>query len=240
MGFNISVEKSSNRGSLQAALKKIANKAVYVGIPAGSNRKNRGVTNAELLYIQSKGSPVKNIPARPVLEPAIEANAESIAAEIAAATAATLMGDEAGQLRALKRAGLAGQNAARGWFTDSRNGWPANSPETIRRKGSDQPLIDTSQMRKAITFVIVDEGGESQNQNDEPDEQDEQDEENQNPPEPGEPMRPVEATGEAVGEATEAAAETGEAVVEAGEAVVEVVAEVGGTIAEAGGAALLL
>ena len=42
------------------------------------------------------------------------------------------------------------------WFENPQNGWPPNSPRTIRRKGSDQPLVDTGEMRKAITYVVRD------------------------------------------------------------------------------------
>ena len=85
----------------------------------------------------------------------------------------------------LKKVGTLGANGAKKWFTDPRNGWRQNSPETIRRKLSkltgkrlrkalnvlnsvsenmplvgmsaldkiNTPLIDTGQMRRAITHV---------------------------------------------------------------------------------------
>jgi hypothetical protein len=114
------------------------------------------VNNAELLYIHSKGSPLRKIPARPVLEPAIAAsgNREAIAAELAAALKAAIEQNTVEAVRRMKRAGVAGQNAARGWFTDSRNNWQANAPSTIRQKGSERPLIDTGAMRQAITYVL--------------------------------------------------------------------------------------
>jgi len=96
----------------------------------------QAVTNAELLFVFSKGSPRRNQPPRPVLEPAIEAdgNRQAIAAELAEATRATLKGESGTATRRLQRAGVAGANAARSWFTDSRNGWAQNAPATIRRK----------------------------------------------------------------------------------------------------------
>lgn len=106
------------------------------------------------LYIQSHGSPLWHAPPRPVLEPAIEANKELISREFKGIYQATLNQDPAAVSRAIDRTGLASQNAARNWFTDPRNGWPPNSPETIRRKGSANPLIDTGSMRKAITYVV--------------------------------------------------------------------------------------
>jgi hypothetical protein len=120
---------------------------------------SQAVTNAELLFIHTKGSPLKRIPARPVLEPAVKAdgNREPIARELAASAKASLAGDKQEAVRRMERAALVGQNAARRWFTDPRNGWAPNAPSTIRRKGSDRPLIDTGALRAAIVGVVREE-----------------------------------------------------------------------------------
>jgi hypothetical protein len=162
--------------------------AVYVGIPASSpdDRRNiigaafqkmsgnaakvkkrrqrlieaaaEGVTNAELLFIHSKGSPARGIPPRPVLEPAIasEAGQAAIQPEMAGAIRSMLLGDKREALRHLRRAGMAGRNVARRYFF-AQNGWAPLKAATIKRKGSSQPLIDTGTMRNAITFVVSDE-----------------------------------------------------------------------------------
>ena len=138
-------------------LNDITVQAVYVGIPEEkTGRKEGSVTNAQLMYIHTNGSGLKNIPARPVIEPAIEApgNKEQISEELAESARAMMDGENDLALRHLKLAGMTGQNAARLWFVDPRNGWAENSPETIRRKGSDKPLIDTGQLRKAIIYVV--------------------------------------------------------------------------------------
>lgn len=112
------------------------------------------VTNAGLLFIHTKGSQLRNIPARPVLEPAIEEedNKDAIAAELEKAALMVMDGKDPGMY--LHRAGLRAQRAAQKWFTDPRNGWAPNTAATIRRKGSDRPLIDTGAMRQAITYVV--------------------------------------------------------------------------------------
>lgn len=117
-----------------------------------------GVNNAELLFIQSNGSPVKHIPARPVLEPALEdeANKALYTPELASAAAAILDGNPDLAEKHLNRAALIGQNVAKGWFTNSRNGWVPNAQSTIRAKGSSRPLIDTSSMRNAIVGFVAD------------------------------------------------------------------------------------
>lgn len=114
------------------------------------------VNNAQLMYIHSKGSPVNHIPARPVIEPAIMAspNKEAIAFQLSKATQASLEGKPGQVLSRLAKAGMAGSNASKAWFTDSRNNWAPNKPATIRAKGSSKPLIDTGALRASITYVV--------------------------------------------------------------------------------------
>jgi hypothetical protein len=73
---------------------------------------------------------------------------------------------------------MLGRNAAIRWFTNTANGWPPNSQRTIARKlarlrgkkrkealaqieaqngstaGLVTPLIDTGEMRRAITYIV--------------------------------------------------------------------------------------
>jgi hypothetical protein len=184
-GLKITIARKSGAKALNQRLAKVQRMAAYVGIPAanantrsakllaiasqstgGEKRKRRAlaqalkpINNAELLFVQSKGSPARGIPARPVLEPAIEAdgNREPIAHELAESAKATLHDQPAEAKKRLKRAAMAGQNAARRWFSDQRNQWAPNAPSTIRRKGSDKPLIDFGLMRGAIVGITREE-----------------------------------------------------------------------------------
>jgi hypothetical protein len=112
---------------------------------------------AHMLYITSHGSAMWRVPPRPVLEPAIEfsENREQIADELGLAAKATLDGDPEQARNHMARAGMIGQNAAKDWFYRSENQWPPNAPATIKKKGSDRPLIDTAAMRDAIVWVIA-------------------------------------------------------------------------------------
>ncbi len=153
----VTVKSKDRSAGLSGLLRDIARKQVLVGIPEGKAPRKKGeISNAQLMYIHTHGSPLKNIPERPVIEPAIEArgNKEPIANELKEAAQAILNGKPQEADRRLKRAGMLGQNAARAWFTDPRNGWPPNAPSTVKSKGSEKPLIDTGQMRKSITYVV--------------------------------------------------------------------------------------
>ena len=112
---------------------------------------------AHSLYIQEHGSPLWQIPPRPVLEPAIEDKKAPIAKQLREAAKAAIDGNMQGAENRLHMAGMVAENAAKGWFEDPKNGWPPNSPKTIARKGSDSPMIDTGEMRKSITHVIREE-----------------------------------------------------------------------------------
>ena len=183
-GPKITLGRKSGADALMKRVKGISKMAAYVGIPAADShtraeqltamagkvkskyRKAKlqkaaanDVTNAELLFIFSKGSPLRKQPARPVLEPACAAdgNRQPIERELADSVKASLAGDHEQAKKKMMRASLAGQNAVRGWFTDSRNNWAPNAPGTIRAKGSDRPGIDTGAMRAAIIGLVREE-----------------------------------------------------------------------------------
>jgi len=155
-------DASEEQKIIAELLKELHSTDVLVGIPEENSARNPDgsrpdggpVDNVDLLYIHSNGSPLQGIPARPVLEPAMSANAERLGEMLDKAADAAMDGSADGMRRALESAGMAGQNAARAWFTDPRNGWAPNAPETVRRKGSSRPLIDTGELRKSITYVV--------------------------------------------------------------------------------------
>ncbi len=156
---NINVSSTDSLDKMRASLKTIAQKRVLVGVPEDHGQRQSGeVTNAQLVYLHTHGSPLAGIPARPIIEPAIEApdNQALITKQLGAAARAALDQQPNATNQHLNQAGMLGSNAAKRWFTDDRNGWAPNSPATIKRKGSDRPLIDTAQMRRSITFLVED------------------------------------------------------------------------------------
>lgn len=178
--FDLTVTKTSSALKVNETLAKLARKQVLVGIPASNaKRKGEAINNAELMYIHTNGSPMNNIPARPVIEPAIEQpeTKKLITEQLKDAAEALFDGDEAAMDESLQLAGRLGANAAKRWFTDSRNGWPKNKPSTVRNKlrklrgtayteamdildsdgdimSIDTPLIDSGELRRSITYVV--------------------------------------------------------------------------------------
>lgn len=112
------------------------------------------------MYIQAHGSPLWQAPPRPIIEPAIEhpENKAMIANEMAKALELIADGETTKAERQLQRVGQVASSAVRDWFEHPDNGWAPNAPYTIKEKGSDRPLVDTGNLRKAITYVIREKG----------------------------------------------------------------------------------
>lgn len=152
----VGLKKTSTVGTLEDRLMKLQRKDVLVGIPSSNASRKGEINNAELLYLHTHGSQLQHIPPRPVIEPAIQApdNKANITAELKQAAQGVLEGRPQDASQHLEMAGQVGSNAAVRWFTDPRNGWAPNAPRTIKEKGSDRPLIDTGELRRAITYVV--------------------------------------------------------------------------------------
>lgn len=138
------------------------------------------IGNAALLFLHSEGSPARKLPRRQVIQPAIKAegNKERLMNGLKRVAQAEMEGDHEAGLAQLAKVGMAAANASKRWFTDPRNGWPPNKRATVLRKlnklsgkrrrkalelldaqgqaAVDTVLVDTGQMRRAITYVVDD------------------------------------------------------------------------------------
>ncbi|MBQ8201466.1 MAG: hypothetical protein IJZ74_06845 [Clostridia bacterium] len=165
--------KESGEGfaGIRRALRFLQKNKCYIGIPAANaSRDSKGITNVELAFIHSKGSPRLRIPARPFLEPAIEQDAaqQQILRHMKAAAAAAADGNGGGARAELDKAGQAGENAAKDYIGSGNHapnsgftltgGWMRNrisgKPFYAEPKTSAVPLIDTGSLRRSITHVI--------------------------------------------------------------------------------------
>ena len=161
-------EESRNYNKLKKMLKEMKQNEVYVGITDDTTEREeqqtKEVTNAELLFIHTNGSPIRNIPPRPVIEPAIRNDKDRLSRMMKQAAQLFLKGDKQGAINQLRKVGMRGQNVSRAWFVNPENGWPPNSPAVQAakmKKGANipRPLIDTGEMRKSITYFVRTKGG---------------------------------------------------------------------------------
>ena len=126
---------------------------VLVGIPAENNSTRAdGVSNVQLMYIHTNGSPANRIPARPTIEPAIMENREVLQRLLKGSLAAAFSGNIGGARSNKQRAGMMAVNFVKAKFGSAS--LAPNAPYTVMMKGSSAPLIDTGQLRNSITFVI--------------------------------------------------------------------------------------
>ena len=137
---------------------------LLIGIPQKkTTRENEAITNAELLFIHTNGSPINNVPARPVIEPALEDDMERLTSMLKDFANEAIEGNFEEAQKQLERTGMRAQNVCRNWFTNADNNWPENAPSVRERKikkGSTEPrpLIDTGELRKSSIYVVVKDG----------------------------------------------------------------------------------
>lgn len=126
---------------------------VLVGVPEETNAAHGPMDNASLLYLHENGSPGGKIPARPVLHTGIHTPEFTAQAQqmYRSAFVMALSGNVPGAKMIYEKIGILGSNAVKAQFGVIG---PPLSPVTIAKKGSSATLIDTSQLRNAITYVV--------------------------------------------------------------------------------------
>jgi hypothetical protein len=168
-----------NTQAVLAAIRSLTKNEVLIGIPAENIGRREGgpVNNAVLGYVHEFGSPARNIPPRPFLVPGVASIKDQAAQRLGAAMRKALDGDRAAVDKALHDVGLLGQAAVRQKITDgpfvplklstlknrlrkhpSRYGLRMEiarqeAGEAPNAEGA-RPLIDTAQMRNAVSYVI--------------------------------------------------------------------------------------
>lgn len=159
-GFRVTLDRSKE---IKKALDRLSLSNVLVGFPTESgshadNSKKGAVTNAYLGYIHDKGAPGANIPARPFLEPGILDAQKDILADMEEGALKTLDGDTKAAETALEKAGMHAELSVKEQFTD--NNWPRLKHDRYRKgkkaqkKEDATPLVDTGQLRRAVTHVV--------------------------------------------------------------------------------------
>jgi phage gpG-like protein len=134
--------------------------AVRVGIFGEKNSRDPGTshkvpTNAEVGAEHEFGNPARGIPPRSFLRMPLQMMSKHILAETSVGADKLLRDGKMGLV--MKRLGIACENAIQGAFESGGFGkWRELAPSTIRRKGSSAILIDTGQLRRAITSKVVD------------------------------------------------------------------------------------
>jgi hypothetical protein len=147
------IKTQDNTNEVLKSLQSLINNEILVGITSEKAvRPGEPINNAMLAYIHEHGSPAHNIPKREIFQPCIKAHKEDISKLLAGTMQVALKGQDPKPKMNYIADKVAGW--CRQWFTDPRNNWPPDKPATVKRKGSDRPLIDTGALRQSITGVV--------------------------------------------------------------------------------------
>jgi hypothetical protein len=119
---------------------------VKVGFPTGA-----ATSDVILRAIWNHYGTSRGIPPRPFLDLAMSQNLDSYRAVLRQSASSVLNGD-AKLSSVMQRLGIQAQGDIQVSLTELRT--PPNAPATIRAKGSSNPLIDTGEMRAAVTFKV--------------------------------------------------------------------------------------
>ena len=135
---------------------------IELGVQSGkTNRKEKvqlGITNAELMFIHENGSPLQNIPARPVLELTLKWVKESglVHDTLNKAVEAYLKEyNEEAVDKIMDRMCIKIQSYARKIIYDNDGRLIPNASSTIAKKGDNHPLFDTGQLARSITCRAI-------------------------------------------------------------------------------------
>lgn len=157
IGISASVLRS-NRGALRRFVDRVRHmddQQVMVGIPRGKQHTSpdgQSVDMSLIANVMNFGSPSRGILARPFVEPAINQNMGKYQKLMAREAKGILLGrDKLNQ--ALAKAGMAMVADIQDYMV-SHTGFAPLAASTIKAKGSSKPLIDTDQLRQAITYKV--------------------------------------------------------------------------------------
>ena len=133
-----------------SALKALNGLRCAVGITESADARGGPIGNAALLCLHEHGSPRRGIPARPLLEPAMERAGENITGAAAEAVSAVLSGS--GARAALEPLGQAALAAVLAYYDAAP--WAPNAASTVAQKGRSDPLVETGELRGAVGYEV--------------------------------------------------------------------------------------
>ncbi len=127
---------------------------IKVGILAGKNARDAGDTNAGIGLIHEFGSYTKHIPERSFLRMPLKKKSGEMMKEVQRLIETELV--EGDVMPLLKKIGTVAEGAiGEAFATGGFGAWKPISKATEKRKGTDAILIETSQLQRSITSVVV-------------------------------------------------------------------------------------
>lgn len=140
------------KSEIEKQMKKLTggNKHALIGYPDNGATEEDGTLISMVAAANHFGT--DTIPARPFLDVGVEKAIPEINKEIEEGIEDIIEG-KSDMDKVLNRIGLIAVGYVQQEITDIRT--PPNSPETIKRKKSSNPLIDTGNMRQSTTYILT-------------------------------------------------------------------------------------
>lgn len=126
----------------------LIDKEVFIGFQSGEVTDDRGVDMAQIAMWNELGTSTS--PSRPFLRMSVDENASDINTMCGKQLKTITEGGTAEQC--LKQVGVFGVSLVQEKIVSGS--YAPNAPSTIKKKGSDKPLIDTGRMRQSVKYVI--------------------------------------------------------------------------------------
>lgn len=134
-------------------LKELQGMEVRIGFQAGKATEADGTDICDIAAWNELGT--AHSPSRPFIRKSVDENVGKINSFLKGMKGDLARGASAEQI--LKQIGIFQKDLMQ---EKIRNGsFAPNAPATIRKKGSDKPLIDTGRMRQSVDYVIQKKGG---------------------------------------------------------------------------------
>ena len=121
-------------------------KFVTVGVHQDDNARPDQANNAQIGAMNHFGT--DRIPARPWLDVGVASASQEVLDTIAEA-----IEDGEPMDVALNRVGLVAVAGVQNYMDELSS--PANAPSTVKRKGTDNPLIDTAELKQSVNYKIT-------------------------------------------------------------------------------------
>ena len=136
-----------------AQIEELKRNQVFVGFQAGQVAAEQGVDMAQIAMFNELGT--STAPARPFLRNSVDENEDVIRDQCGKELKKLTTGATAETV--LKRVGALGVRLVQEKIESGS--FEPNAPSTIKKKGSDKPLIDTGRMRQSVKYVVKRRGG---------------------------------------------------------------------------------
>lgn len=131
-----------------AQLKKLANLEVCVGWQAGDSQEDDGTDLVDIAAYNEFGT--SKTPARPFMKQSFQNHEEQLQAACDNVNNEISNGSSAE--KALNTLGVVCKGLVQAEIVDG--GFAPNAESTIKRKGSDTPLVDTGTMRQTVNYIV--------------------------------------------------------------------------------------